>query len=198
MHCSENRFCAALDPIARSRLCQVCTKATYAAGTTTSLDYYKHFLVIEGLCCMCHRKVSSAYRPGDFVVTPHANTSREPSVLSVSFDEERTRETKVRFITDVTLAFFSKDAIDEFLEDPAFLAVSYRNLEDLYIHLTAYFVNVYCSSAYDAVAFVLKYSQHNAIGHLTHEQIAALTGISRTTVTTTLHQIALAQPELLG
>lgn len=196
-HCSYNRFCSALSPVTRSHLCEICTKTTHAAGTEVTMDFYKHFLVVEGLCVCRHNRSSHPYRPGDLVITPHANTSRPLSIASVSFDERDVFETKVCFIHDTTLAYFDKRKIDELLEDPGFLMVSYRNLENLYAHLVAYFIAMESSSAYDSVKYLLQYCKHNGIEGLTHEQIALMTSHSRTTVTSIMHEIALAEPELL-
>lgn len=194
MHCSENRFCSQLPPELRCRLCEACVKATFAAGSSVAMDFYKHFLPIEGLCCTCHHHARFAFRPGDFVITPHADSSRDISVMDVSFADDQMGDAKLRFITCTTVAFFKKRDIDELLRDEAFLRVSYANLKDLYAHLTAYLIGVNSSSAYDSVAYVLRWCAHNDIGQLTHEQISVLTGISRTTVTSIIHQIALAEP----
>lgn len=96
-----------------------------------------------------------------------------------------------------TLAFFNKGEIDALLDDPGFLRASYDNLQDLNAHIVAYLIGVGSSSAHDAVRFVLKYCAHNGIDRLTHEQIAKLTGLSRTTVTSLMREVALAEPELL-
>lgn len=161
------------------------------------MDFYRHFLVLDGLCITQHRRVNFMYRPGDFVVTPHADQSRATSIASVSFDEHTSFSTQLHFVTSTSLAFFDKSFIDEMLNSPDFLAASYQNLQDLYAHIVAYLIGVGASSAYDAVKFILQYCAHNNIGHLTHEQIAQATGRSRTTVTAAMHEIALAEPELL-
>lgn len=196
-HCSLNRFCAALDPITRSNLCRVCMKTTFSAGTSITMDFYKHFLILDGLCATQHNRARFPYRPGDFVVTPHPTQGRPVTLAQVSFDESPTPGTKVLFIADTAVAFFDKEKIDEFLQDPGFLAVSYANLKELYAQLVAYFIGMNSSTAYDAVRYLLEYCRHNGIAHLTHEEIAKLTGHSRSTVTSIMHEIALAEPELL-
>lgn len=77
------------------------------------------------------------------------------------------------------------------------MRASYDNLKDLYSHLAAFLIAMNSSSAYDAVAYVLKYCAHNGIEHLTYQQIAAITGHSRTTVAGIMQEIALGEPELL-
>lgn len=161
------------------------------------MDFYRHFLVLDGLCLTQHHRTNFLYRPGDFVITPHADQSRATSIASVSFDERTSFSTQLYFLTGATLAYFDKSVIDEMLKDPDFLAASYQNLQDLYAHIVAYLIGIGASSAYDAVKFILQYCAHNDIGHLTHEQIAKATGHSRTTVTAAMHEIALAEPELL-
>ena len=81
--------------------------------------------------------------------------------------------------------------------DLNFLRASYDNLKDLCSHLVALLIAMNSASAYDAVAYVLKYCAHNGIGHLTHRQTATITGHSCTTVTSIMHEIALGKPELL-
>lgn len=196
MHCSENRFCASLDPDVRARLCSFCVKTTHAANTHVSMDYYKHFLVLEGLCGPRHGRTCHLYRPGDFVLTPHPDQSRMINLPNVTF-EGGDLVTVMEFFSDVTLAYFDKEKVDELLSDSRFLRASYDNLKDLYVHLVAFPIGLNKSSAYDAVCYVLKYCAHNDIGHLTHEQIAKITGHSRTTVTSIMHEIALAEPDLL-
>ena len=34
------------------------------------MDFYKHILILDGLCIGRHHRAAMAYRPGDFVVTP--------------------------------------------------------------------------------------------------------------------------------
>lgn len=115
----------------------------------------------------------------------------------MSFELGPEQDTRIHFITDTTLAYFPKERIDKLLEDPGFLAVSYRNLEELYAHLVAYFLGMNSDSAYESVRYALQFCRQNGFGPLTHEQMALLTGHSRTTVTAIMHEIALAEPELL-
>lgn len=197
LRCYENRFCSSLDPDTRRRLCQACTKSTYAANSKATMNFYRHFLVVEGLCLTKRFRTSFVYRQGDFVVTPHPDESREVNLVDVSFSEGVDYDTDLDFITMTTLAFFDKGEIDALLDDPGFLRASYDNLQDLNAHIVAYLIGVGSSSAHDAVRFVLKYCAHNGIDHLTHEQIARLTGLSRTTVTSLMREVALAEPELL-
>lgn len=152
------------------------------------MDFYRHLLVADGLCLTRYNKVGFLYRPGDFVLTPHPDESRPVSISDVSFDESGMYKTELVSITVSTLAHFDKDAIDELLSDPNFLRASCDNSKDLYSHVTAFLIAMNSSSAYDAVTYVLKYCYRNGINHLTHQQIATITGHSRTTVTSIMHE----------
>ena len=78
LRCYENRFCSSLDPDTRRRLCQACTKPTYAANSKATMNFYRHFLVVEGLCLAKRFRTSFVYRQGDFVVNPITVQDKPP------------------------------------------------------------------------------------------------------------------------
>lgn len=72
LRCYENRFCSSLDPDTRRRLCQACTKSTYAANSKATMNFYRHFLVVKGLCLTKRFRTSFVYCQGDFVITHYS------------------------------------------------------------------------------------------------------------------------------
>ncbi|MDR1184868.1 MAG: hypothetical protein LBK67_08735 [Coriobacteriales bacterium] len=198
-HCFENAFCRKLNKETRSQLCKHCFMSTFAAGSRVPLTFQSDFLVLEGLCLIRQgENVAFVIRPGDFVIPPRFNPDFPESVATLGDEFKKTMsDSNLLFLTDTTCANFTREHIDEMLNDIDFVKALFDNLSDFCNHSIFYQVLVFHYSAYDAVRYVLNFSKAYNLGDLTHAQIATLTGRNRSTVTQMLHEIALQEPGLL-
>jgi hypothetical protein len=201
-HCSENGFCARLSTSTRDALCARCAKATLAGGTHVSVNFHSDFLLIEGLCVLeMDRDIDMVIRPGDFAMPPSFDPNSPERASAMDYGEDVgpiARETHLMAIKDSTYASFDKKAVRELFDIPEFALAMYENLRSFSGHAMYYHVAVFGQPAYDAVRHVLKFAKTYQLGPLTHAQIALLTKRGRSTVTEAMHEIALAEPELLA
>jgi hypothetical protein len=200
-HCSENSFCRTLSEGVREKLCAECVLTTLAQGTYTDVNFESCFLVVDGLCALEVTNVfSMIVRPGDFAVTPNSDPNSLGRLAAIDYGyraRDIFRRTKIHAVKASTCAVFRKEPLKRMFENLEFLHAMYENLRNCSGHALCFHTQVYERPAYDAVAHVLRFERAYVIGNLTHAQIAYLTGKSRSTVTEVMHQIALAEPELL-
>lgn len=198
--CQDNPFCCKLHPDVRQRLCKHCIKTSFAARSKMHIDFEHPFLVLEGVICATTRgKVGVILSPGDLLLPP---SFRPAAPLSQPLSEREMEKEIISygyyFPTPVTVATFSQRVIRQLMDDARFV----RQLLDSVLHIqteeTVCQTHLYHGSALDAVKYILRVARAYDLGKLTHDQIAFLSGRSRVTVTKTMHEIALSEPELLA
>lgn len=156
-------------------------------------------IVLEGIILSTlNYKPIVMVMPGNLLLTPHFQP--DSMVTCVLNDEERKQnfaQTRYDCFTSVVVGTFSNKAIDELLKDYRFLHAVWENTQYQGFFMHIYQSKLFHGDAYGAVKFVLRCAREHGGMKLTHEQIAELAGRNRTTVTKAMHEIALAEPELL-
>lgn len=197
--CEENAFCKALPEEVRLQLCKHCIKTSFAEHTELQIDVNHPWLVLDGLIVSkANDKPNAIMNAGFFMLTPRFAPEGYADVLPSRIDISYSLKTfRYTCFTPVVVATFSVRAIDELMNDIRFLRVLFDNIQIQMNAMQMYQVFLYQKQAYDSVAYVLKLAKVHGVSGLTHEKIAELTGRSRTTVTQVMHEIALAEPELV-
>jgi CRP-like cAMP-binding protein len=200
LKCQGNRFCDSLPVGLRAKLCKHCIKTSFAAGFAFPIDFNHPWLLIEGFVCVrLNDRPSTFITPGDVVLTPRFRPSM-PNILALSDDDmmEYYRSTNFECLSLVLAATFSTKIFLELFDDPTFVKAVLDCTLISQAQQSLYQARLYHGSAYDAVRYILKLARAYGVGTLTHAQIARLSGRNRTTVTKALHEVALAEPELIS
>lgn len=193
--CAENPFCAGLSQKLRERLCQGCIKTSFAAKSSVEFNSNNLLLILDGLCCMdCNGMPFDVCYRGELMFYP---TTGDGSFFNVKSDYPGNVDlaTTGRLVTleNVDCAVFRRQLVEELLDDPEFARAFTSNLMAMYQHAIGFNICVYRADARDAVKFVVEYAKGEGYDYLTHEQIAYLTGLSRSTVTHAMHELALSE-----
>jgi hypothetical protein len=196
--CASNKFCSSLPDDLRCRLCKHCIKTSFAPGTELEIDVNHPWIVLEGLLySVLGGKPFGLCVPGDFMLTPRFQPAQPDLIL----DEKDVSgiETGAHYIclTKLLVATFSYRSIAELMEDSRFCREVLDSVNMSSTRNTFYLRQIYAEGAYESVRFALKIAQSCHIRGLTHAQIAKLVGRNRSTVTSVISQIAIAEPELV-
>ena len=82
-----------------------------------------------------------------------------------------------------------------FMQSPDFASLMYKTLSQTHLRQTTFLLGTRFHDASSRLKYLLLFCQENDLGHLTHQDLAYLADLNRTTVTKTLKQI-LAQEDL--
>lgn len=198
--CENNPFCSRLPDGVRARLCASCVKVPYAAGAIDRHPYQQAMLVVEGLVVTRNGgKSSAAFVPGTFSLTPKLGpTPLDPAGLSKGELELLDSDYEWRCYGPTSIAYFPDGLIEELLDTQPFCRMALNSHLQIQFVSSTMEMKLHHGSAYDAVRYVLRLLKANGVIGLTHEQIAEISGRSRVTVTRAIHEIALAEPELIA
>lgn len=199
--CYANPFWATLDDEARRRLVEGADEVSYAEGTVFRGNFRHPVLLLSGILYVTiGERPNTVIIPGDLTLTPHFRPATaidfplSEAELRHSFDVQRWH-----CVTPVSLLSVPTELVEELLGSSLSFARATLNSQlDIQGHMAYFQDNLYHYSAYEAVRYILKLGRSCGLRDLTHAQIAFLSGRNRTTVTKTMHEIALAEPELLG
>lgn len=182
-------------------LCKGCVKSTLAAGSEVNVNFDENYLVVDGLCVLEFMgDIDMVIRPGDFATPPSLDPASPEHMTAFEYGDDTdaiARVTKLHAVKESTCAVFGKEYINGLFSFPEFSRAMYENLREFSGHAMYFQTRVNGQSAYGAVKQVLKFARTYHLGELTHAQIAYLAGRGRSTVTQAMHEIALAEPEVL-
>lgn len=197
--CEDNPFCSHLPDDVRARLCSACVKVPYVAGAIDRHPYQQAMLVAEGLVITRNSgKSGAALIPGSFSLTPKLGpTPRDPAGLSETELGLNGSDFEWRCYGPTSIAYFPDSLINELLDTQPFCRMVLDSHLRIQLASSTMEMSLYHGTAYEAVRYVMRLLKANRITGLTHEQIAEISGRSRVTVTRTIHEIALAEPELI-
>ena len=82
-----------------------------------------------------------------------------------------------------------------FMQSPDFASLMYKTLNQTHLRQTTFLLGTRFHDASARLKYLLLFCQEHALSHLTHQDLAYLADLNRTTVTKTLKQI-LAQEDL--
>ncbi|MDE8702677.1 hypothetical protein PZH32_06835 [Adlercreutzia equolifaciens] len=192
-NCSDNFFCAQLPEPVRRRLCEHCVKTTHAQGTKLKVDANRPWIVLDGLLISTEQgKPASLSAPGQMNLN---ETFIVDAATSLPFLDKHIEKNIDQIyylcLRTTTLASVPNGVVHELLDDYDFLRASWNNMTQLLTILSSYTSAVYFGTAKDAVRYVVQLAESCGIDNLTHREIALMTGLNRTTVTKTMHEINL-------
>lgn len=199
-NCMNNSFCRTLKPETRERLCARCMISTLAEGTSLKGKFKHPMILLDGLLSVrFFDRPNTILVPGDMTLTPDFTP---PAAADIVLTEAEWADYYAgqshHCVTPITLAYLPTDLVKELLETSVDFT---RAVLDRYLFIQTQFslyqAYLYHYNAYEAVRYVLRLTRAHGVTGLTHAQIDYLSGRNRTTVTKILHEIALAEPELL-
>lgn len=157
-------------------------------------------VIIDGIIlASAAGKPTSMMMSGNFLLTPYFRPKTSASF--VLNDQEMSKSyANVRYncFTNVLAGCFTNEVVEKLLAEYDFLYAIWENTQYQSYFLNLYQNSLYHGSAYDAMSFALRCAAEGGVKRITHEQLALLTGRNRSTVTKAMHEIALAEPELLA
>lgn len=198
--CKSNAFCSSLPIVDRDKLCKHCIKTSLAAGTSVKLDPNHPYIVVEGLILVTgDNKPTTIIVPGDLTLTPRFRPQQN-GILAITDEDYRDYLHSIRLaaMSNIVLAMFSTRIINDMLETAPFARAALDSMLNQTAQISYYQRELHNGTAYDSVRYVLKVARAYNVKKLTHEKIGLMAGRSRTTVTQIMHEIALADPELLA
>lgn len=180
------------------RLKNDCQISVYPEGTTLRGVVSQPLLVLDGMLCARMNKSPQVLLVSGNLILPQVFFP-DTAVITALSKEERSQSMRSQRYTSIgktCVATFSFELFDELLNEPVFSRNILTNNLNLMEQMGVYQRFLYHSTAKDAVEYILKLSHALKIDHLTHSQIAFMTGRNRTTVTKAMHEIALSNPKL--
>ena len=180
------------------RLKNDCQISVYPEGATLRGAVSRPLLVLDGILCARMNESPQVLLVSGNLILPQVFFP-ETVVITALSEEERNqsmRSQRYTCIGKTCVATFSFELFDELLNEPVFARNVLTNNLNLMEQMGVYQRFLYHSTAKDAVEYILKLSHALKIDHLTHSQIAFMTGRNRTTVTKAMHEIALSNPQL--
>lgn len=196
---SNNAFCSELSPQTRELLCAQCQLLRIESGQyiPTYMRASRVLILLEGLIVKLEMEdVSKKMVP--------SGMSCNASIICGSYQIDPqtypadSRETLC--VTPCHIASFDAAFMKRlFNENSEFQTAVHRNMFRMCSYEKQYMIrDIVHGTAYTAVRFMVTYCRNHKLPLLTHEQIAFICGLSRPTVTKTLHEITQKEPELFA
>ena len=191
----KNSFFSNLTPELRNKLCGACNRITYPAGNVLSTQTWNDTftVLVDGFIISASSRGSDdgSFIPLELIGCGH--------FLTVPQQWAHVRRDNVSsfVILKSTVAIFDRACIEDLYDsDIDFVKAICKGYDVGYHEMAAAFQEIGCSSAQSAVKYVLQFCRTHGIPQLTHAQIALAAGLTRPTVTKTIHELIKTEPEL--
>lgn len=195
---SKNPFCSSLNVADRSELCENCHQFPFHKNQNAEEKQKEIIremslkpstyctLILSG--CVCTSKSASTLTRHALVLWEAGDIMHTQAIFG---DGESMYEFwHYRFITDGCCAIFNADVLKKlFLSSVTFSTALFSSVTKTQERQTQFLLGTQLQYAREAIKFVLIYCKQNHYPPLTHEQIAYLCGLDRTTVTKMLKKI---------
>jgi hypothetical protein len=190
-----NSFSSVLTPELKKILCDSCTKIRYPAGNIFNwYNWNDTFTVlVDGFIISADPDANSegAFVPlellgsGNFLATPQSWTS------------VRWKNVPSFVILDSVIAIFDRRRVEDLYKNNIdFVRAVCEGYMVQYNEMAMAFQEIGGKDARAAVKHVLNFCRNHGIPQLTHAQIALAAGLTRPTVTKTIHELLKTEPEL--
>jgi len=192
---ANNGFCSRLTPELRKKLCGACTRINYPAGNVLSTNNWSDAftVLVDGFIISADPKANDdgSFVPLEIIGSGHFLT------VPQQWTSVRWKNISSFVILKSTVAMFDRGCAEElFSHDMDFVKAVCEGYIIGYHEMAAAFQEIGCSGAHSAVRYILQFCRTHGVPQLTHAQIALAAGLTRPTVTKTIHELLKTEPEL--
>ncbi len=192
---ANNRFYNLLTPELRKTLCGCCTTVRYPAGNVFNRNRWNGTLAVllDGFVISADPKASDE---GTFIPLELAGSGH---LLSIPQDWTSVKWNGVScfVIQDSMIALYDRTCIEALYKNNIdFVKALCEGYIIGYHEMAIAFQEIGGNGAQAAVKYVLQFCKEHGIPQLTHAQIALAAGLTRPTVTKSIHELLKNDPEL--
>ena len=180
---SSNSFCSRLSPELKGMLCECCSKTHYPSGNVLSKHRWRDrfTLLLDGFIISVD---PNANADGKFIPLELIGNGRFGEYLLLSDSGQRGRHLRQRPDRGAVQRQYRLCQGDV------------RWIHSRYNEMAMAFQEIGGGDALTKVKYLMRFCREHGIPQLTHAQIALATGLTRPTVTKTIHNLIKIQPEL--
>lgn len=193
----KSPFCSQLSPEDRAVICPNCRSFRFEKKADAQESCKKVGRQLEGRTPRCTvileglmstNSARSADFPKAFLLWQPGDMLGSENIFGVPNELEAVYHRT--YLQDGVYAVLrAEDLKSRFLQSPAFAAMLYQNLTSTHLRQTTFLLGTRFSDAVSRLKYLLLFCQENKIKNLTHQDLAYLADLNRTTVTKTLKQI---------